>query len=166
MVYIIVSLAYDTILQPWSVYLQYVWHITQYYIHCMYASMLVLQHKMLRFDNVGMSILMMFSNVQLYFRVMRNIPISFVSRKAFVNLPRLSIHMWSNMKFISWQEKSNRFKIMFQYHVQSIDKKTMDHNYFKSSAKLMQASPIKLTKHRLCRCTLAQYYVQYNLLTQ
>ena len=33
----------------------------------MYASMLVLQHKMLRFDNVGMSILMMFSNVQLYF---------------------------------------------------------------------------------------------------
>jgi hypothetical protein len=38
----------------------------------------VLQHKMLRFDNVGMSILMMFTNVQLYFRVMRNNPISFV----------------------------------------------------------------------------------------
>ena len=47
-------------------------------------------HNVQDFDNSGMPIIMLLSNVKLYFRDLRNNTISFVSESAFVNLPNLT----------------------------------------------------------------------------
>lgn len=86
-VYVTVSLTYNTILELWSVYVivSLAYNTILHTLNVSINARVIAQNvEILQYGDVDSN------DVQIYFRVMRNNPILFVSGKAFVNLPQLA----------------------------------------------------------------------------